>query len=82
LDYAAKFESLKQYLSWNYATGACRLTAREKERRRRLGLCDYRGEKGHSVVRCPVFPSSKRLSASRPLVSFEIEVMEKESTQK
>jgi len=38
------------------ATGAWRLTACEKERHRKLGLCDYCGEKGHSVTRCPVCP--------------------------
>jgi len=64
------------------ATGAWRLTAREKERRRKLGLCDYCGEKGHSVARCPVCPPpTRRFPARKPLLSFELEMTEKESTQ-
>ena len=65
------------------ATGAWRLTACEKERHRKLGLCDYCGEKGHSVTRCPVCPppSTQRFPARKPLLSFELEATEKESTQ-
>jgi len=63
-------------------TGAWCLTAREKERRRKLGLCDYCGEKGHPVARCPVCPpSTRRFPAHKPLLSFEFETTEKESTQ-
>jgi len=63
------------------ATGTCRIAAREKERRRRLGLCDYCGGKGHSVPQCPVRPPNRGLPARRPLISFELETTEKESTQ-
>jgi len=57
------------------APGTWRLKADEKERHHSLGLCDYCGEKGHSVARCPVYPPPSwrlGLPARRPLLSFEL----------
>jgi hypothetical protein len=61
--------------------GAWYHTAREKERRRRLGLCAYCGEKGYVIASCTICPPDRRLQGRRLLLSFELEVTEKESTQ-
>ena len=56
------------------SSGVWRLAASERERRQRLGLCNYCAAKDHSMNRCPVrslHPSRPRLNR-RAFMSVEI----------
>ena len=53
------------------ATGAWKLTAAEKTRRKQLNLCPYCGEPGHNVFNCPNRPSRDPRSATYANVSLE-----------
>jgi hypothetical protein len=59
------------------ASGTWHLTAAERERRHRLGLCGYCGGKGHRASGCPVAPSRRR-----PLMTFEIASDDTPATEK
>ena len=53
------------------SSGVWRLATYERERRHRLGLCNYCVAKDHSMDRCPVRPSRPRLER-RAFMSVEV----------